>query len=116
MASDGKISIHRAEAVVLNFTIHTEDRDDAPPEDITGWTLAFTLAADVDLAVKTLTKAGVIVDPPAGKASVALTATETNIAIGSYRYDFWRTDAGQERPLAVGVFKVLGSARVPVSA
>lgn len=114
MASDDRVSIYRAEAALLNFTVRTEDREDAPLEVITGWALTFTVAADYDAATKLLTKAGTIVDGPNGKASVALTATEMNIAIGSYRYDLWRTDTGQQRPLAVGVFRVLGSARVPV--
>jgi len=109
MPSDDKISIHRAEAVVLNFTM-------APVEDITGWTLAFTVASVYDSPPpKILTKAGAVTDGPAGKCSVSLTAAETNIAVGTKKYDLWRTDTGQERPLAVGVFNVLPSARIPTT-
>lgn len=109
MASNDKISIYRAEAVVLNFTM-------TPVEDITGWTLALTVAAEYDQAPpKTITKAGVVTDGPAGKSSVTLTSAETNVTVGAYKYDLWRTDVGQERPLAVGVFNVLPSARIPTA-
>jgi hypothetical protein len=115
MASNDKISIWRAEAVTLNFNVQQTDDLPSDPENITGWTLAFTVAPIFDSPTKTLTKAGTVTDGPNGKCSVALTATETNIAVGSYKYDLWRTDAGQERPLSVGVFNVLPSARIPTA-
>jgi hypothetical protein len=115
MASDDKISIWRAEAVTLNFTVQQTDDLPSDPENITGWTLAFTVASMFEALPKTLTKAGTVVDGPNGKCSVALTAAETNVAVGFYKYDLWRTDTGQERPLAVGVFNVLPSARIPTA-
>jgi len=114
MAADDKISIYRAEAVVLNFTVRQTDEPTAAVENITGWTLAFTVASVYDAQPpKILTKAGTVTDGPGGKCSVSLTAAETNVAVGTKKYDLWRTDTGAERPLAVGVFNVLPSARIP---
>ena len=116
MPANDKITVYRAEAVTFNFTVRKTDDPAAGLENIAGWTLAFTVASDYNVSPpKTLTKAGTVTDGPNGKASVSLTAAEMNVAIGSYRYDLWRTDSGQERALAVGVFQVLGCSRVPVS-
>lgn len=114
MAATDKITVYRAEAVTLNFTVRQSDDPNADVEDISGWTLSFTVSTDYNVSPpKTLTQSGTVTDGPTGKASVSLSTAELNIEIGSYRYDLWRTDSGEERPLAVGVFQVLGSARIP---
>lgn len=116
MASNDKIQVYRAEAVTLSFTVRASDDAAAPAADITGWTLSFTVATEYNQAPpKSVTKAVAVTDGPNGRCTVTLTAAELNLTIGRYVYDLWRTDTGQERPLAVGIFDVLPSARVPTA-
>ena len=106
MACTDTITIYRGEDVQLNFTL-------APVIDITGYTLAF--AVEGVAHAKLIEAAGVVVSGPAGTFSVTLADTDTDIKAGAYQYDVWRTDAGSERVLAVGIFRVKDNARHPAA-
>lgn len=105
MAGTDAITVYRGEDIQLDFTM-------SPVENITGWTLLFTVEGSSH-ATKLISKAGVIVSGAAGTFKVTLTATETDIRAGVYQYDFWRTDSGSNRALAVGTFTVSDVARHP---
>lgn len=117
MARSTPISIYRGEDVPIDFTAYTTDGG-ATAEDITGWTLEFTVS-DVrnSTAAKLITKACSITVAASGTFRASLTDTETdNLQPGTYAWDVWRTDAGFERLLGEGAFVVKGNSRIPPAA
>jgi hypothetical protein len=108
MPGTDPITVYQGEDVTLNFTM-------SPLEDVTGWTLLFTVETDPETP-KLIAVAGAITDGPNGKMAVTLddTTSGTDQTPGSYTYDLWRTDTDSERVLAHGDFHVKDSARFPV--
>lgn len=113
MARTANLSIYRGEDITLNFTAYTTDTG-STAEDITGWTLSFTVSRSRNSSDKLLTKACSIVIAASGTFRAIIADTDTdNIAPGAYFWDVWRTDAGYERLLGSGTFNILGNARIP---
>ena len=110
--------IRRGETVTITHTQYTEDTatvESTTPENITGWTMVFTVSRAKDSTNKLVgPKAMTLVTPASGIASVSLTAAETgNLEPGTYYCDVWRTDSGYERCVSEGAFPVKGNARSP---
>ena len=111
--------IRRGESITITHTQYTEDTtvQSTTPEDITGWTLEFTVSEAKNSTTKLIgPKAMTLVTPASGVATVAITAAESNIDPGTYWCDVWRRDAGYERCLAEGPCPIKGNARIPTSA
>lgn len=107
MAGNDQISIYHGEDIQLDFTMN-------PVVDISGWTLSLNVEGNPE-SPKLITKAGTVTDGPNGEFSVTLTDADTGaVAVGRYRYDVWRTDAGNERVIADGELVMKDSARFPV--
>lgn len=104
MPGTDTITVYRGEDAQLNFTMN-------PVEDITGWEITFTIEGV--LYEKLVTQAATVDNGPAGQFSVALTPTQTDLRVGIYEYDVWRTDEGAERVIAIGNFVVVDTARTP---
>jgi hypothetical protein len=101
--SNQLIRVYRAEYPVIRFTLTTG-------EDISAWTLQFTVAAALNSPTKVLEKACVVTSGPLGTFTCTLTDVETDIAPGNYYFDVWRTDAGFEELLGEGRFTILPAA------
>lgn len=106
MAIETDIELFRGEAVTLNFTMD-------PVEDISGWTLAFTAARSLGDPTKSIEEAGVVVSGAAGTFKVVLETAQTDLSAGVYHYDVWRTDAANERVLAIGTMTISDVVRLP---
>ena len=105
--TDQTITVYRGESVIQPFTM-------SPVEDITGWTLKFTVTKSPDKTAKILGPLAVTIDNAAlGKFHVTLLEEQTNLRAGTYRWDVWRTDEGFEQVKAIGDLVVLGDSRVP---
>ena len=100
MATITDLEIYRGEAVDLDFTI-------SPVEDISGWTIMFTLARQKNSTFKTIERLCTITSGPAGTFRASLLRTDTDIAPGKYYWDVWRTNGGSDKPLGLGDFVVL---------
>ncbi len=106
--------VRRGEAIDIAITIYTTSAHTAA-EDITGWTLALTIAKSKDSTDKLIgPKSCTLVTAASGTATVSLASAETaNLEPGSYWVDLWRTNSGYERVLAEGTFQIKGTARIP---
>jgi hypothetical protein len=103
----GIIEIYRGEPVTIPFGFD-------PEENITGHTLVFTVAKDLDKSTKVLGPIAMsATDASVGEFEVALTEEETDIKPATYKYDVWRIDEGFEGIKAIGDFVVLANVRVP---
>lgn len=108
MATTTRIEVYKGEEVTFQFTMN-------PVEDVSGWTLAFTVARKLNVSNKLIGPiAGQIVNGVGGIFKFVLDADDTDeLKPGEYVYDAWRTDSEFERVLAIGEFALLGTARLP---
>jgi hypothetical protein len=108
MATNTALEMAVGEDVTLALTM-------SPIVDISGWTITFTVARDVNTpSPKLITKTASIVSGPAGTFSVAMQAVDTSAIVpGVYQWDAWRTDTGSNRRLGYGTFTLLATARIP---
>lgn len=80
-----------------------------PPESVAGWTTRFRVRPrnGGSPVIDKATGSGVtITNSSTGIFDIAITATDTaggTLAPGTYRWSFWRIDAGSEFPIAVGL-------------
>ena len=102
------ITVYRGEAPILNFTM-------SPVVDISGWTLAFTVARKKNYATKVLTKTPTILTGASGTFRQSLTATETDLTPDDYWFDVWRIDVGVEEMIAAGPFILTANVRKPTT-
>lgn len=100
------ISLFRAEAITLNFTVQ-------PVEDITGWTILFTAANTFNVSEKIIQITAVIMDGAAGRFTIPINSIQTDIPPDMYVYDVWKTSPGEARCLSIGNFEIHTNARVP---
>lgn len=115
MARESEILMYRGEDVVLNFAIKASDAEDASAQNITGWTLSFTVSRRENSETKIIeTKSAVITTAASGLCTVTLGAAETEDATpATYFWDLWRTNAGSMRQLCYGDFVISPAARLP---
>lgn len=113
MARSTNIVVFRGEDVILNFTAYTTDTG-TTAENITGWTLYFTVARKRNSTDKLLSIACVLLVAASGTFKATIADTDLDgLEPGIYFWDVWRTDAGSERCLGYGSFKIEGNARIP---
>lgn len=106
---DQEISMFHGEARGLDFTM-------TPVEDITGWTIAFTVTRALQTADKLIGPVvATVVSGPDGTFTVDLASADTQLIPDTYGYDVWRTDPGGERLLAIGDFIITGQVRLPTA-
>jgi len=101
------ITVYRGSHATLDFTV-------SPVENIASWTITFTVARANGSGTKAIGPVtGSITSAPAGTYRVSLTSAETDIRPAGYRYDVWRVDAGQQKPLARGTLSLVDVVRLP---
>lgn len=101
------IRISRGESIALDWTM-------APTQDIAGWTFKLYVAKQANSSQKVLQATPTVTSAVAGTFGVALASVVTAALLpGSYYWDVWRDDPGQERVLASGAFVVTANARFP---
>lgn len=99
--------IFRGEPLQLNFAAN-------PPANIAGWTIVFTLALKRNMVDKLYEDDAVeVLDAAIGTFRVTLPSSETDRDPQSYWWDVWRTDANQERLLAIGYLTIQADVRLP---
>lgn len=106
--------IFRGEDVRLDFTAYTTDTG-STPQDITGWTLIFTVAEQANSTSKLITKTCTHVVDANGTFYASLASADTDIAPGRYWCDVYRTDTGYLRCLGSGPFTLEGVAYKPAA-
>lgn len=84
----------------------------SPIENITGWTLKYTVRKDKSLLPILITKTvgfGItITDAPNSKFTIAMDSADTTAATpGAYFFDIQRTNAGFHSELGIGVLTLL---------
>jgi hypothetical protein len=108
--ADTDITLYRGEVRTLSLTLGV---------DITGYSLRFSVVSTLDSATKWVTKTtgggGItVVDAATGHITIAMDSADTqSVPAGGYFYDLWRSDAS-DRPLTVGKFRLLPTARYPL--
>lgn len=108
------LELIRRDGRTINCDFWYYDADDVrQPLDITGMTLRFTVKrrpTDADSAAVIGPKLGTITSGPLGTASIQLTGGEdgdTDVAAGSYYYDFQLSTAGVPQSTKAGVLTVV---------
>jgi hypothetical protein len=99
MSITSNLTFFRGEDITLNFTLQ-------PAQDITGWTMTFTvrdkLAGTIQFT-KTVGSGITIVDAGRGLFKVAIASADTSsLAVGRYVWDVRREDSGSKTTLADG--------------
>lgn len=105
MARTANLSIFRGEDSTINFTAYTTDTG-STPQDITGWTLVFTVSEAPNSATKLIQKTCSHLVDASGTFKATITPTDTNIQPGIYAWDVYRTDSDNVRCLGSGFFKI----------
>lgn len=106
MAEQNNLHCYKGEAFTPTFTM-------SPVEDITGWTVVGTVKRHSSDAVALLTISGSITDASGGVFIVSFTAANTTtLGPGTFAYDVWRTNAGSEAVLSIGILEVMPEVRV----
>lgn len=101
------IEVYRGEQALISFTMN-------PVEDITGWTLMFTVTREENKETKLIGPLSMnILVPANGTFEIELAEENTDITPGEYVFDVWRVDEAFEEVKAIGSFIVLGNSRVP---
>lgn len=113
MANQQNFNLFRGEDVELTVTLDSG-------EAVTGWALAFYIrtapeASGSALVTRSTSNGGITMTAASGAAGVftiTIPASSTLLLpVGSYRYDLWRLDSGDEVMLAYGACDVLGQVR-----
>ena len=105
MPATTDITVYRGEDVTLNYTMD-------PVEDVTGWTLVFTLKIAKTSPVLSSIPGG-ITDGPGGRFFFIVPSAATDIVAQTYVYDVVRTDPGADKVLAIGKFIIKSGVRTP---
>jgi hypothetical protein len=97
MSITSNLSWFRGEDVTIDFQM-------APPADITGWSISFTLKDTLGGSTQTgFPLAAGVIDGPRGRFRVAIPSSATSsIPAGRYVWDCRRTDPGNKTTLADG--------------
>jgi hypothetical protein len=91
-----QLTIKRGDTTNYNLSFRDEDGNVI---DITGWTIFFTVKADIDdvdddaVIKKTITEH---TNPANGETKIILTSDETNLAIQGYVFDIQTKNASNE--------------------
>lgn len=100
------ITVYRGEDITLGFTM-------VPPRDITGWDISFTVAKSYNNPNKLIQVTASITSGPNGMFDVILTSAQLDIEPGTFVYDVFRVNPGNNRILAAGEFNLKPDAREP---
>jgi hypothetical protein len=108
--SDNHLVFWRGEDVLLEFS-------PTDATDITGWALLFTIADGAGTEILTGSTGGgevEITDAGLGEFEVTFTRAQTSdLELGEYVWDVWKTTSGENWRLAGGTLSVPRSARNP---
>jgi len=100
------IEVDRGEDITLHMTM-------TPRKDITGWVISMTVAEAANSPNKLFQVTATITSGPLGKYDIIITASQLNIEPGTYYYDIWRVNPGNNRILNEGEFIVTPNAKHP---
>lgn len=100
------ITVYRGEDITLGFTM-------SPSKDITGWVISFTVAKNYNNPNKLFQITATLTSGPNGTFDVIITSAQLDIEPGTYVYDIFRVNPGNNRILSVGEFVVKGDAKEP---
>lgn len=114
MARESTLLVYRGEDVAIPFVAYTADTG-TTAEDITGWTLVFTVSEAKDSPSKLIQKTCSHVSDAAGTFAATLLNADTDIRPGLYFWDVYRTDSGSMRCIGFGGFKIQGTANRPAA-
>jgi hypothetical protein len=95
------------EAVTITVTMDTP-----PVGGVSGWTLGFWIKKaqgqlpPSPVVTKTSGSGIATTDATNGVFTITLSTTDTKQTPGTFQFDFWRTDSGQETALAQGKFSI----------
>lgn len=106
MAVQNNLTWYKATAGVQPFTID-------PVEDISTWSIVFTMRRNQEDSVAVLSKACGILDGPNGTFTLTLTKAETTLPAGTYYYDVQRDNVGGEDVLSIGTFTIIQEVKTP---
>jgi hypothetical protein len=99
MSITSEITFYRGEDVTINFTLQ-------PAQDITGWTMTFTVRdklGGTSQFAKSVGAGITITDAGRGQFKVAIASADTSgLAVGRYVWDVRREDSGSKATLADG--------------
>lgn len=105
MAQENDIEIYKNEDVVLPWVMD-------PVQDISTWTLKFTMKKRLTDAAALLEKTPAIPVGLDGRFNVTLTSANTTLPKGDYHYDVQRIDVGGVGVLSIGKFTIKQEVRV----
>jgi hypothetical protein len=100
------IKVSRGEDITINATM-------TPKKDITGWVISMTVAQAPNDLVKLFQVTATITSGPNGTYSLIITSNQLNIDPGTYYYDIFRVNPGNNRILNYGEFVISADARFP---
>lgn len=93
------ISCLKGEAVRINHVL-----DPIVPAGIAGWTIRIGVKATFADTVFLVDQVLTVTDAAACTSTTTIPHASTNIAAGTYYFDIWRIDSGNETPLTAGPF------------
>lgn len=106
-ATTEDFELYRGEDATLSFLVD-------PSEDITGWTILFTMARSKNSPSKLYEAECVHTDEAGGGYDAVLPGADSaDFSPANYWYDAWRTDEGFARLLAIGRVLVKPNVREP---
>lgn len=108
MTVQANFSVYRGEDASLVFAIY--EADGVTPQNITGWSLSFTVrpAGGIALIAKTVGNGIALTTPASGIATVTLAAADTSsLPAVYYSFSLARTDSGQDAELTSGLMILL---------
>lgn len=100
------ITVSRAEDITLHMTM-------SPGKDITGWVISLTVATAPNSPTKLFQVTATVTSGPNGTYDVIITAAQLDLEPGTYYYDIFRVNPGNNRILNEGDFIITPNAKKP---
>lgn len=107
MAVVEAIQVSRGEDITLHMRR-------TPKKDITGWVISMTVSEYRNSPVKLFQVTAVITSGPNATFDVIMTSANLNREPGTFWYDQFRVNPGNNRLLREGPFIITGNAKLPV--
>ena len=117
MATESTMLLYRGADQLREVDVVTVDGG-STPQTMTGWQLAFVVRLGEVLMLSKTTGAGITIGDGAGtgdRASIDIEDTDTEAWTPGqlYRWALWRSDTGDETPLAFGKLAIIDVAALP---
>lgn len=106
MAVVEAIQVSRGEDITLHMSR-------SPKKNITGWVISMTVSEYRNSPIKLFQVTATITSGPDGNYDIIMTAAQLDREPGTYYYDQFRVNPGNNRLLREGDFIITGNARKP---